>query len=175
MVNGSRLSFYFWFRLSVYPVHSKNKITEHYPDSQVISQQELRIHICCTLSINIVMLALTIVTVLQFCKLRYKMLLRPINLSLWYCVKDNVHLQALCPSSNCLYTKSNSTMLRPLKGKVGYELSTSFEMVKLRLKLTWLLLSNWLNSLMVLLNRPFFHPSMSYNVITFRCLSVIYP
>ena len=25
-------------------------------------------------------------------------------------------LQALCPSSNCLYTKSKSTMLRPLKG-----------------------------------------------------------
>ena len=32
----------------------KNRITEHYPDSQVISQQELRIRICCTLSINIV-------------------------------------------------------------------------------------------------------------------------
>ena len=32
----------------------KNIITEHYPDSQVISQQELRIRICCTLSINIV-------------------------------------------------------------------------------------------------------------------------
>ena len=32
----------------------KNRITENYPDSQMISQQELRIHICCTLSINIV-------------------------------------------------------------------------------------------------------------------------
>ena len=41
------------------------------------------------------MLVLTIVTVLQFCKLRYKMLVRPINVSLWYYVKDNVVLQAL--------------------------------------------------------------------------------
>ena len=32
----------------------KNRITEHYPDSQVISQQELRIRICCTLSTDIV-------------------------------------------------------------------------------------------------------------------------
>ena len=31
----------------------KNRISEHYPDSQVISQQELRIRICCTLSINV--------------------------------------------------------------------------------------------------------------------------
>ena len=40
------------------------------------------------------------------------MLVRPINLSLSYYVKDNVVLQALCLSSNCLYTKSKSTMLR---------------------------------------------------------------
>ena len=53
------------------------------------------------------------------------MLVRPVNLSLRYCVKDNVVLQALCPSSNCLYTKSKSTMLGPLKGEVGYELSAS--------------------------------------------------
>ena len=33
------------------------------------------------------MLVLTIVTVLWFCKLRYKMLVRLINLSLWYYVK----------------------------------------------------------------------------------------
>ena len=51
------------------------------------------------------------------------MLVRPINLSLRYYVKDNVVLQALCPSSNCLYTKSKSTMLRPLKGELGYELT----------------------------------------------------
>ena len=38
----------------VHPVHLKNKITEHYPDSQVISQQELHICMCCTLIINIV-------------------------------------------------------------------------------------------------------------------------
>ena len=34
-------------------------------------------------------------------------------------------LQVLHPSSNCLYTKSNSTILRPLKGEIGYELPTS--------------------------------------------------
>ena len=32
----------------------KNRITEHYPDSQVLSQKELRIRNCCTLNINIV-------------------------------------------------------------------------------------------------------------------------
>ena len=39
MMNVSILSSYLWFRLSIYPVHSK----QNYPDSQVISQQELRI------------------------------------------------------------------------------------------------------------------------------------
>ena len=137
--------------LNINPVHSKTrkkscsqKTTEPYPDSQVILQQELRIRICCTLSINIVdacipvyascvfslrvrcqMLVLTIITVLQFWQLRYEMLARPINLFLWHCVKDNVVLQALHPSSKCLYTKSKSTTLRPLKGEVGYELFTS--------------------------------------------------
>ena len=53
------------------------------------------------------------------------MLVRPINLSLSYYVKDNVVLQALFPSSNCFYTKSKSTMLRPLKGELGYELYQS--------------------------------------------------
>ena len=117
------------------------------------------------------MLVLTIVTVLQFCKLRYKMLVRPINFCLWCYVKV---LQALCPSSDCFYTTSKSTMLGPLKGELGYELS----------RLKWsnsdssssgFLLSNWLNSLMVLLNRPFFHLSMADIIITFRCSSVIYP
>ena len=32
----------------------KTRITEHYPDSQEVSQQELRGRICNTLSINIV-------------------------------------------------------------------------------------------------------------------------
>ena len=53
------------------------------------------------------------------------MLVRPINLSLGYCVKDIVVLQGLCLSSNCSYTKSKSTMLRALKGEVGYKLSAS--------------------------------------------------
>ena len=100
------------------------------------------------------MLVLTIVTVLQFCKLRYKMLVRSINLSVWYYVKDDVVWQALCASSNCLCTKSKSMMLRPLEGEVGYELS----------RLKWsnsgpycsgFLSSDWLNLLMVLFNRPF--------------------
>ena len=43
-----------------------------------------------------------------------------------YYVKDNVVLQGLCPSSNCLYTNLlKSTMLRPLKGEVGYKLAAS--------------------------------------------------
>ena len=58
MMNDLKLSFYFWFRLSVYAqcISSslKNRITEHYPDSQVILQQEVSIRICCTLSFNIV-------------------------------------------------------------------------------------------------------------------------
>ena len=37
------------------------------------------------------------------------------------------------------------------------------------------LLSNLLYSLMALLCRPFFHPSMADNIIVFRCSSVIYP
>ena len=115
----------------------------------------------------------TIVTVPQFCKLRYKMLVRPINLS-QYCVKDNVVLQALCLSSNCLYTKSESTMLRSLKCEVGYELSTS-KLSNSDSSSSCFLLSNRLNSLMVLLNQPFFHLSMADNVVAFRCSSVIYP
>ena len=46
------------------------------------------------------------------------MLVRPINLSLLYYVKDNVDLLALCPSNNCLYTNSKSTTLRPLKANL---------------------------------------------------------
>ena len=104
------------------------------------------------------MLVLTILTVLQFCKLRLQDLS---NFSFWYCVKDtDVVLQDLCPSSNCLYTKSKITMLRPLKGEVGCELSSGF------------LSTNWHNSLNY--NQPFFHFSMANNVIAFRCSSVIY-
>ena len=120
------------------------------------------------------MLVLTIVTVLQFCKLRYKMLVKPITLSLWYYVKDNVVLQALCSSSNCLYTKSKSTMLRPLKGEFGYELSRS-KWSNSDSSSSGFSLLNWLNSLIVLSNRPFLHLSMADNVIAFRCSSVIYP
>ena len=124
-MNDSRFIILFLVSAQCISSSLKSRITEHYPDSQVISQQELRICICCTLSMNIVNACLTIVTVLQFCKLRHEMLVRPINLSLRYHVKDNVVLQALCPSSDCLNTKSKSTMLRPLKGELGYELSRS--------------------------------------------------
>ena len=117
------------------------------------------------------MLVLTIVTVLQFCKLRHKMLVRPINFSLWYDVKDNVVLQALCPSSNCLYTKSKSTVLLPLKGELGYELSRS-KWSNSDLSSSGFLLSDWLNFLMVLLNRPFSHFShgwQRYFISMFIC------
>ena len=53
------------------------------------------------------------------------MLERPIDLSFCHCAKDNAVLQALHPSSNPSYTKSKSTILRPLKGELGYELSTA--------------------------------------------------
>ena len=121
------------------------------------------------------MFVLTIVTVLQSCKLRYKMLVRPINLSPWYCVKDSVILQALCPSSNRLYTKSKSMMLWSLKGEVGHELSTS-KWSNSDSSSSGFLLSNWFHFLMVLLNRPFSHLFMADNVIiAFRCLFGIYP
>ena len=120
------------------------------------------------------MLVLPIVTVLQFCKLRYEMLVSPINPSLWYHVKDNVFLQALCPSSNCLYTKSKSRMLRPLKVELRYELSRS-KWLNSDSSSSGFLLPNWLNSLMVLLKRPFSYLFIADNVITFRCSSVIYP
>ena len=77
---------------SVYLVHSKT-ITERYPNSQLISQQELSIPICCILDINIVNAC--------FDHRGYKMLVRPIGLFLWYCVKDNVVSEAVCLSSNC--------------------------------------------------------------------------
>ena len=117
---------------------------------------------------------MTIVTVLPFCKLKYKMLVRPINLSLWYHVKDNVVLQALCPSSNCLYTKSKSTMLLLFKGELGYELSGSKWSNSDSSSSGFFLLSNWLNSLMVLLNRPF--PSLhGWQCYCVSFSSVMYP
>ena len=64
-------------------------------------------------------------TVLHFWKLRYKMLARPIALSLWHCVKDNVVLQASHHSTNCWYTKPKWTILQPLKGEIGFELIIS--------------------------------------------------
>ena len=83
-------------------------------------------------------------------------------------------LQSLCPSSNCLYTKSKSTMLGPLNGELGYELSRSKRSTS-DSSSSGSLLSNWLDSLMVLLNRPFYHLSMADNVVAFWCSSVIYP
>ena len=155
-----------------------NKTTEPYPDSQVISEQELRVHICSTLGINIAdacispyascvfslrcqVLALTIVAagLLQFWQLRYKMLARAVNLSLWHCVNDNVVLKTLHPSSNCLYTKSKSTILRPLKDEDEYKLSTS-KLSNSDLSSAGFSLLKCLSlSLMVLLNRLFF-PSL---------------
>ena len=103
------------------------------------------------------MLVLTIVTVLQFGKLRYKMLVRPINLSPWYCVKDNVVLQALCPSS--------ARNLNPRCYGLWKAMLDTHQNSQLRLRSSGFLSPNWLNSLMVLLNRLFFHLSMADNVI----------
>ena len=84
-------------------------------------------------------------------------------------------LEALCPSSNLLYTKSNSMILRPLKGQLGYELfrsKWSNSDSNSDSNSSGFLLSN---SWMALLNRPCFHLSMADNVIAFQCSSVIYP
>ena len=120
------------------------------------------------------MLVFTIVTVLQFCKLRCEMLVRPINLSPWYCVKDNVVLQALCPSSNCLYTKSKFAMLRPLKGEVGYEYPHQNGKTPAQATLTFYYQIDLIPRWFFQIDR-FFHLSMADNVIAFRCSSVIYP
>ena len=101
------------------------------------------------------------------------MFVRLINLSLWYCVKGNVVLQGLCPSSDCLFMKSKSTMLRPLKDEAGYELAASKWSNSDSIS-SGFLLSNWLNSLIVLSSRQFFHPSMADNIIAFRCSSVMF-
>ena len=88
---------------SVYIQFTYKQITEHYPDSQGISQQELRVGMCCILSINIIkMLVLTIVTVLRFCKLRYKILVRPIIFffdivsRIMWCCKVYAHQVIVC-------------------------------------------------------------------------------
>ena len=114
-------------------------------------------HFCafCVFSLRCQVLVLFSITVLRFWQLRYEMPARSINLSLFIlCVKDNVVLQALYPSSNCLYTKSKSTILRPLKGEVRYELSTS-KLSNSDSSSSDFFLSNCLLSLMVILNRPF--------------------
>ena len=105
-------------------------------------------------------------------EVRYKMLARLITLSVSHCVKDNEILKALHLSSNCFYKKF--TILRPLKAKVGYGLSTS-KLPNSDSSSSGFLSSICLFSLMVLLNRPFFHLSMADNVIAFRCSSIIYP
>ena len=61
----------------------KNNITEHYPDSQVIPQQELAIRICCTLCINIVNADVNACFDHRYSTaVQYKMLVRRIYLSL---------------------------------------------------------------------------------------------
>ena len=83
-------------------------------------------------------------------------------------------LHGLCPSSNCLHTKSKSTMLRPLKGEVGYELSTHQNgqtptQVPLAFYYRFDLIPWWFFQV-----DRFFYSSMADNVIAFRCSSVIY-
>ena len=91
-----------------------------------------------------------------------------------YYVKDNVVLQGLCPSSNCLYTNLlKSTMLRPLKGEVGYKLAASkWSKTPAQAPLAF----NCRIDLMFFFKvYRFLHPSMANNVIACRCSSVIYP
>ena len=91
-----------------------------------------------------------------------------------YYVKDNVVLQGLCPSSNCLYANLlKSTMLRPLKGEVGYKLAASkWSKTPAQAPLAF----NCQIDLMFFLKFiVFLHSSMANNVITCRCSSVIYP
>ena len=76
MMNDYRLIILFLVSAQCISSSLKNIITEHYPDSQVISQQKLSIRICCTLSFNIIDACFdNQLTVLQFCKLRYNILL----------------------------------------------------------------------------------------------------
>ena len=113
-------------------------------------------------------------TVLQFWQLRYKMLVRPIILSLCHCVKDNVVFQALHHSTNFWHTKPKSTILQPLKGEIGFELFTS-KFSNFESSFSAFLRSEYFLSFTVLLNLPFFHHFMTDNVFVFRCFSVIYP
>ena len=58
-----------------------------------------------------------------------------------YCVKDNVVLQGLCPSSNCLYTKSTEIHdVTALERRSWIQISRIKMAKKLRLKLLWLLI-----------------------------------
>ena len=158
-MNVSRLSFYVWCSL-YQSISLKNKKEIMLPKNYRALSWLNIINACisaygfCVFSLKCQVHVLTLVTVLHFWQLRYKMLARLINLSFWHCVKDNVVLQALHPSSN---TKSKSTILRPLKGEVGYELSTS-KLANSDSSSSDFSLSNYLLSLMVLLNRPFFFP-----------------
>ena len=73
-------------------------------------------------------------------------------------------LEALYLSSNCLYTKSKSAILRSLKGEAGQELSAS------KLSNSYSSFSDFLIS-----NLSSFHLFIADNVVVFECSSVIYP
>ena len=108
-------------------------------------------------------------------RLRYNFILvsRLISEKAYY-VKDNVVLQGLCPSS-IVYTRNilKSTMLRPLKGEVGYKLSASkWSKIPAQAPLAF----NCQIDLMFFFKvYRFLHPSIANNVIACRCSSVIYP
>ena len=83
-------------------------------------------------------------------------------------------LQALCPSNNCLYTKSKFTMFRPLKGELGYKLSRS-KWINSDSSSSGFFIVEFTKFLDGSFKSTFFHLSMADNVIAFRCSSVIYP
>ena len=80
--------------LNISPVHSKTKnalakketqsliLTRKYTLSINIVDAHISAYASCVFSLTCQVLVLTIVTVLQFWQMRYKMLARPINLSL---------------------------------------------------------------------------------------------
>ena len=95
------------------------------------------------------------------------------NLFLYHCVLDNMVLQVLYPSSNCLYMKSNCTILRPLNCEVEYELSRS-NMSNSDLSSSIAFYYQIVYFPWWIFSTPFSsHPPVADNVSAIRCSSVI--
>ena len=79
-------------------------------------------------------------------------------------------LQALCPSSNCLHTKSKSRCYGLSKAKLDTNDPHQNGQTLTRVPLAF-----YYQIDVIPLSRPFYHLSMADNVIGFRCSSVISP